>query len=104
MSFFDGLKRLFGDASSNGEGGPEMDMISCEEALSLIHEFMDGELEDVSNQQVQAHFDVCQRCYPHLHLEEAFRESVQKAARGEKASPELKSRLMDLLAEAAAEE
>lgn len=104
MSFFDGLKRLFGDASSNGEGAPEMDMISCEDALSLIHEFIDGELEDVSSQQVKAHFDACERCYPHLHLEEAFRESMQRAARGGKASPELKSRLMDLLAEAAAEE
>lgn len=104
MSFFDALKRLFGGASSNGEGGPEMDMISCEDALSLIHEFIDGELEDVSSQQVKAHFDACERCYPHLHLEEVFRESMQKAARGGKASPELKSRLMELLAEADAEE
>ncbi len=104
MSFFDGLKRLFGDASSNGEGAPEMDMISCEDALSLIHEFIDGELEGVSDQHVRAHFDACQRCYPHLHLEEAFRESMQKAARGGKAPPELKSRLVELLAEAAAEE
>ena len=79
-------------------------MISCEEALNLVHEFIDGELEDVSSDQVKAHFDVCGRCYPHLKLEESFRAAVRKAAAGEKASPELKSRLMALLAEAATEE
>ena len=104
MSFFDGLKRLFGGASSNGEGGPQMEMISCEDALSLIHEYIDGELEGVSQEQVKAHFDVCGRCYPHLHLEESFREAVQKAARGEEVPTGLKSRVMDLLAEAATEE
>ena len=79
-------------------------MISCEDALHLIHEFIDGELEDVSSEQVKAHFDACGRCYPHLQLEESFRAAVRKAAAGEKASPEMKSRLMSVLAEAATEE
>lgn len=79
-------------------------MISCEDALKLIHEFIDGELEDVSSEQVKAHFDVCNRCYPHLHLEEAFRAAVQRAAAQGKASPELKSRVMEALAEAGTEE
>ena len=104
MSFINRLKRLFGGESSHGANGKEMEMISCEEALDLVHEFIDGELGDVSNDQVKAHFDVCGRCYPHLQLEESFRAAVRKAAAGERASPELKSRLMDLLAEAATEE
>ena len=101
---FNRLKRLFGGDSPNGANGQEMEMISCEDALHLIHEFIDGELEDVSSEQVKAHFDVCARCYPHLQLEESFRAAVRKAGAGEQAPPELKSRLMDLLAEAAAEE
>jgi anti-sigma factor (TIGR02949 family) len=104
MSFIDRLKRLFGGESSNGMDGQEMEMISCEDALKLIHEFIDGELEDVSSEQVKAHFDVCGRCYPHLQLEESFRVAVRRAAEGERASPELKSRLMDVLAEASAGE
>lgn len=104
MSFYNRLKRFFGGESSNGMNGQEMEMISCDDALKLIHEFIDGELEDVSSEQVKAHFDVCGRCYPHLQLEESFRVAVRRAAAGESASPELKSRLMDLLAEAATEE
>jgi anti-sigma factor (TIGR02949 family) len=104
MSIFNKLKRLFGGDSPNGANGQEMEMISCEDALSLIHEFIDGELGDVSGEQVKAHFDVCKRCYPHLHLEESFRAAIHRAAARETASPELKTRLMAVLAEAGAEE
>ena len=55
-------------------------MISCEDALHRIHEFIDGELEDVSSEQVKAHFDVCGRCYPHLQLEESFWDHATQTA------------------------
>jgi anti-sigma factor (TIGR02949 family) len=103
MSLIDRLMGMFGDSAEDGGGGGAQEMISCEEALSFIHEFLDGELEDSTNARVKAHFDACQRCYPHLHLEESFREAVRRAALGEKAPPELKARLMDLLAEAGAD-
>ena len=48
-------------------------------ALALVHEFIDGELEQVPHASVKAHFDVCQKCYPHLRLEGAFRDAVQRA-------------------------
>jgi len=104
MAFLDGWKRVFGVEPGGGDAEADAEMISCEDALRLIHEFLDGELDHVSRDKVKAHFDACGRCYPHLCLEESFREAVQTAARGEHAPPELKSRLMDLLAEAAAEE
>ena len=100
MSFFDKLKALFGSGSSNGDAG----MISCEDALRLVHEFLDGELEDASATEVKQHFDMCQRCYPHLHLETAFREAVRRASAGESAPPELKDKVSALLAEAMSEE
>ena len=89
MSFLDKMKRIFGGGSSNGEGAREMEVISCEDALGLVHEFIDGELGDVSYEQVKTHFDVCGRCYPHLQLEESFRQAVRNAARGEKAASRL---------------
>jgi len=75
-------------------------MISCKEALRFLYEFLDGELEDAPGDQVRAHFDVCQRCYPHLRLESSFRAVVQRACCGPSAPPELKSRLLAALAEA----
>lgn len=76
------------------------DMISCQEALRFLYEFLDGELEGAPSDQVRAHFDVCQRCYPHLKLETSFRAALQRACGGPCAPPELKSRLLSALAEA----
>ena len=77
-----------------------MPVISCEEALNAVHDFLDGELPDVSHRQIKAHFDVCQRCYPHLRLEEVFREAIRRAGTEQQAPAGLKVKLMELLAEA----
>ena len=75
-------------------------MIPCEEALSVVHDFLDGELKGGSHEQVKAHFDACQRCYPHLRLEEQYRQAVRRAGSEQKASARLKVKPMELLAEA----
>ena len=74
--------------------------ISCKDALRFLYEFLDGELEGAPSDEVRAHFDVCQRCYPHLKLEASFRAALQRACGGPCAPAELKSRLMSALAEA----
>ena len=99
MSFLDKLKSLFTVAARDG-GASSSAMIPCEEALSVVHDFLDGELPGVSHEQVKAHFDACQRCYPHLHLEEVFREALRRAAAEQRAPVGLKPKLMELLAEA----
>jgi anti-sigma factor (TIGR02949 family) len=111
MSIIDKLKSLIGagsgDRGASGNGAPARmggdDMISCEDALRLVNEFIDGELEGVSEARVRAHFDVCQRCYPHLKLETAFREALRRAAATEAAPTDLKARVATLLADAEAE-
>lgn len=103
MTFFGRLKALFGVASSNG-GSSGQQMISCQDALTLVHEFLDGELGDVSHEQVQAHFEACERCYPHLHLERTFRVAVGRAVTGESAPPELRAAVLKMLSEVSSED
>ena len=106
MSIFDGIRRLLGgggeSADEPAEGAPEM--ISCEQALTFIQEFLDGELEEVTRERVEAHFDVCGRCYPHLQMEESYRAAVRRAAGGCETPPELRNRVKALIAEAVSEE
>jgi mycothiol system anti-sigma-R factor len=75
-------------------------MISCREALERIYEYLDGELTDVPADEVQAHFDICQQCFPHLKLEESFLAALQRASAGEAAPPDLRGRVLALLSEA----
>ncbi len=116
MSIFDSIKKLFGGASASdrsarkGRAAAGMaaddseEMISCEEALRLVHDFLDGELGDVPADQVRRHFEVCGQCYPHLQLESAYREAVRRAVVGQEAPDALKDRVSRLLAEARAQD
>jgi anti-sigma factor (TIGR02949 family) len=72
--------------------------------MTVVQEFPDGSLEGVSAEQVRAHFEACSRCYPHLKFERSFREAMARVTRGEGAPPELRSRVVELLAGVAADE
>jgi anti-sigma factor (TIGR02949 family) len=100
MSLTDRIKGLFRGSSGNGHAHGMPEMISCEEALAALYEYLDGELVGASHDRVKAHFDVCGRCFPTLRVEEAFRQAVRKAARGEDTPPDLRERLRDVLAKA----
>jgi len=67
----DRIRRLFGGS----EGGES----SCEKSLRLLHEYLDGELDDLTASEVAEHFRVCECCYPHLALEERFKERLRRA-------------------------
>jgi len=100
MSWLARVLRMLGAGSAGESGGGMESMISCEEALAVVFEFLDGELEPASRGRVKAHFDVCQRCYPQLKLEEAFLATVARARADEHAPSGLRDAVMRLLAEA----
>jgi len=109
MSFLERLKRLLGEAgppeemtapdkgSSEQDSGSECKPITCMEALERVHEYLDGELTAVSHEEVARHFSMCQRCYPHLRLEERFKEALQRSQKDEVCPDHLKSRVLELL-------
>jgi anti-sigma factor (TIGR02949 family) len=99
MSIIHRIKAWFGGAA----GGTAQEMISCGDALRLVQEYLDGELEGVSHERLKAHFDVCGKCYPHLKFESSFLEAVKRAGAGDAAPGELRTRVAELIAEAASE-
>ncbi len=100
MTFIERIKKLLGRDGGGGANGahgmpgPMPGMMACEEAMVYLYEYLDGELDHAPADQVRAHFEVCKRCYPHLKLEEAFLDSVQRAAEGcDKAPASLRERI-----------
>lgn len=45
---------------------------SCNDALSRLWDFIDGELTPETMKEIQAHLERCQRCYPHYDFQRAF--------------------------------
>ncbi len=112
MSFFDSLKRLFGGTGrSNGSvradssGGSDsageatVAMIPCEEATARLFEYLDGELEGVSEEEVRHHLEICEACYPRAQFEKHFLEALQRSQNGGPVSGSLRERVLQALAE-----
>ena len=104
MSFFNRMKRLLGNAEvrtpvsdQGGEVSTACKAITCMEAMAKVQEYLDGELDGVSHEEVAHHFSVCQRCYPHLRLEERFRELLHRSQEGESCPESLKEQVLELL-------
>ena len=108
MSFFDRLKRLLGGpdtseehSGGNGRGSATRDHISCMEAMEKLQEYLDGELDDVSHEEVAHHFEVCQKCYPHLKLEERFRGLLDRSRQEEACPDHVREQVLELLSKEA---
>jgi len=71
--------------------------------MAKVHEYLDGELDGSSHEEVAYHFSICQKCYPHLKLEERFRELLQRSQAGEACPEHLKEQVLELLAAEATE-
>ena len=105
MNFFDRLRRLLrgsepaaAHAGGDGSVATARKEITCMEAATKLQEYLDGELEGVSQEEVAYHFSVCKKCYPHLRLEERFRSLLQRSQENEACPEHVKTQVLDLLA------
>ncbi len=78
-------------------------MISCEEAMARLWEFLDGELEDAEAGAVRKHLEVCRRCYPKFDFQKAWFEHVRRASRPIELSDDPRRRLFQRILEQEAE-
>lgn len=112
MSFLKSLKRFFGGIDPNGrsagtdssDGGVSADetavaTIPCEEASARLFEYLDGELDDVSEEEVRSHLDVCKVCYPRVQFEKHFMDALQRSQNGGRVSENLRARVLQSLEE-----
>ena len=75
---FEAIRRLFGGGQEPPGG------LGCEEAMALIQDFIDGELDPAAASNVEEHFEVCARCYPQAGRRAA---PTRRGLRGDAGSP-----------------
>lgn len=76
------------------------DAITCQEALERLYEYLDGELEPESAEEVRHHVEVCDACYPEVKFTTQFRDALHRAAHGQPVTPDgLRQKVGQLLEE-----
>ncbi len=93
------IRNFLAAMGGRGNGDAPEEMISCDEALERLFEYLDGELEDETEEKVARHFEICRRCYPRLSFEKAFQDALHRVKQGEEAPREVKDRVLEILSQ-----
>ena len=75
----------------------EREMISCEQAVERVYEFLDGELDAELTERVREHIEVCKRCYPYFNFERIFLDHIRSKGLRPERSERLEARIRDVL-------
>jgi len=67
--------------------------MDCEEILELYQRYLDGELGDGKNNNIENHVENCARCKKVLIIERRFKAVIVKKIKRDKAPPELKKKI-----------
>lgn len=98
MSWYQEVKKLLRPVRERDVGGSSCRSdVKCREAVERMFEYLDGELEDATREQVAEHFRVCSSCYPALAFEESFREALRRVQEGEQTPPAVRDRILAAL-------
>lgn len=72
------------------------EMIPCDQVISRLWEYIDGELTEESADKVRAHLDICSRCFPQYDFQRAFKEFTRRSAQ-KPMPPELRRRVFEAI-------
>jgi len=70
--------------------------LTCEEALRFLAEYLDGELADATNHDVESHLARCRTCYSRADFETHMKQQVAALGRSD-VRPEFAERIRRLL-------
>ena len=82
------------DAHSVTHGGSTL---SCDDALAILWDYLDGELNPERTAAMRAHLEACQPCLKHHEFERAFLDAVATARTSDPAPFSLRSRVAGML-------
>lgn len=54
--------------------------ISCEEVMSKLYEYLDSEIDAMTEDDIDAHIEKCRECYSRIQFERVLRRKVASAA------------------------
>ena len=71
--------------------------MNCQECLDQMWQYIDGELDMASTDELQHHLAQCRECFSQAELERRLKEMMRRACGGEQAPARLRERLVKIL-------
>jgi mycothiol system anti-sigma-R factor len=71
--------------------------LNCQEALEMIHPYIDRELDETRTADVEQHLEQCQECNLHAHEQITLHSALRDASFYYRAPAEFKSRIASSL-------
>lgn len=71
-------------------------VLTCEEALRFLTAYLDGQLEDVEDREVESHLGRCRSCYSRADFERRLKQQVAALGRSD-VRPEFVERIRQLM-------
>lgn len=73
--------------------------MTCEESIKLVDGYLDGELDVITNQQIEQHLSACAKCQSIFQMQETLATTIKSAAPYYTAPAELRRRIHSSLLE-----
>lgn len=70
--------------------------ISCAEVMSKLYAFLDGEVDNLTESDIEHHLHHCRECFSRVDFEKKLKERV-KSTDAVNTPPDVKSRLQDIM-------
>lgn len=81
-----------------------MNMMSCDDVMARLWEFLDGELPEGERRTLERHLEVCGRCFPAYDFQRAYLEYARRLATREHAPVGFRKQLFMKILEVETEE
>ena len=79
--------------------------MKCSEVAQLLYEYLDGEIDDKTANEIRKHLSQCGHCFKYFDFEQTYLKFIEARTRARRAPDELrKSLLQSLLSEDARSE
>lgn len=74
-----------------------MSDVDCNAVLKRLWAFLDGEADEASSSELEAHIEACLHCSNHADFERRLRAVIQVKCRGERAPLALRAAIVRIL-------
>ena len=71
--------------------------MDCKDALEILYDFLDEELEELQYREFEEHIQICDRCRCCFEFEKTMIVHIKKHAASDRASEELKKKIRKLI-------